>query len=139
MDNDAATEVDDADTDVDSSGAPESSEAPDRCAAASSLTKAAPAPLPAESAGQAGEPIWQVKLSGSFQSYEEPSVNAQLEAALAAFEDSAEVVVRGAAYVVHLKQTPMRQVQKADPTKSREVRRVHAPHLGGCFLGTPNR
>lgn len=67
--------------------------------------------------------MWQVKLSGSFQSYEEPSVHAQLEAALAAFEDSAEVVVRGQCYVVHLKH-PMRQVQKADPTKCREVRRL---------------
>ena len=75
---------------------------------------------------QAGGPIWQVKLGGSFQSYEEPSVHEQLEAALAAFQDSVEVVVRGAAYVVHLKQTPMRQVQKADPTKCREVRRVGA-------------
>ena len=74
-------------------------------------------------AGQDGGPIWQVKLSGSFQSYEEPSVHAQLEAALAAFEDSAEVMVRGQCYVVHLKH-PMRQVQKADPTRCREVRRL---------------
>ena len=95
-------------------------------AAASSSTEAATATLPAVSAGQAGGPIWEVMLSGSFQSYEEPSVHVQLEAALTALEDSAEVVVRGAAYVVHLKQTPMRQVQKADPTKCREVRRVGA-------------
>ena len=95
-------------------------------AAASSSTEAATATLPAVLAGQAGGPIWEVMLSGSFQSYEEPSVHVQLEAALTALEDSAEVVVRGAAYVVHLKQTPMRQVQKADPTKCREVRRVGA-------------
>ena len=136
LDNDAATDVDDADTDVDSSSeaplltlteaAPAPLPAVSAGAAASSSIEAAPAPLPAVSAGQADGPDWQVKLSGSFQSYEEPSVHAQLEAALAALEDSAEVVVRGAAYVVHLKQTPMRQVQKADPTKCREVRRVGA-------------
>jgi hypothetical protein len=37
-------------------------------------------------------------------------VHEQLERALAAFEDSVEVMVRGAAYIVHLKQTPMKQV-----------------------------
>ena len=91
----------------------------------------APASVPAAVADSAHADqvgaSWQVKLGGSFKPYEEQSVHEELEAALAGFEDTAEVVVRGTAYCVCLKETPMRQVQKADPTKWRQVRRVAPP------------
>eukprot|EP00908_Phaeocystis_cordata_P004818 Transcript_1522.p1 GENE.Transcript_1522~~Transcript_1522.p1 ORF type:complete len:522 (-),score=145.21 Transcript_1522:676-2241(-) len=75
---------------------------------------------------------WKVKLGGSFIPYEESSVHEALEAALAGGQDSTEVVVRGTTYTVELKATPMRQVQKADPTKWREVRREAPSSPGGA-------
>ena len=75
---------------------------------------------------------WKVKLGGSFIPYEESSVHEALEAALAGGQDSTEVVVRGTTYTVELKATPMRQVQKADPTKWREVRREAPSSRGGA-------
>eukprot|EP00966_Prymnesium_polylepis_P182265 4222562-Prymnesium_polylepis.1 len=63
-------------------------------------------------------------LRGSFQPFEDRSVHEALEAALTGGEDRAEVMVRGTAYIVDLRATPMRQVQKAHPAKARDVRRV---------------
>eukprot|EP00908_Phaeocystis_cordata_P020226 Transcript_31891.p1 GENE.Transcript_31891~~Transcript_31891.p1 ORF type:complete len:391 (-),score=92.92 Transcript_31891:98-1270(-) len=84
---------------------------------------AAPA-APSAPAGRPGGPSWQVKLGGSFQPYAERSVHEALEAALTGGEDKVEVMVRGTVYVVDLRATPMRQAQKAEPAKTREVRRV---------------
>ena len=82
---------------------------------------------------------WQVQLAGEFKPYEEAHVHEALEAALAGSADTVEVKVRGTAYIVHLKKQPMKQVQKHDESKSRQVRRVGPPATGPAPSAAPTQ
>ena len=85
-----------------------------------------PAPAPAAAAPPAPAPlpppgVWHVKLGGSFKPYD-PPVQLALEAAFLAGERTADVTVRGTEYTIQL-HAPAKQICKADPTKTRPVRR----------------
>ena len=87
-----------------------------------------PAPAPAAAAPPAPAPaplpppgVWHVKLGGSFKPYD-PPVQLALEAAFIAGERTADVTVRGTEYTIQL-HAPAKQICKADPTKTRPVRR----------------
>ena len=66
---------------------------------------------------------WQVLLGGSFKSYDD-TVQAVIESAWAADEEEVEVQVRGSAYVILLRETPMIQQVKGDTSRWRKVRRA---------------
>ena len=71
--------------------------------------------------------VWEVKLGGDFKPYLSAEVQCALEAAWSRDEVETEVEVRGQAYVVELQGKHLRQLLKADRTKSRAVRRRAPP------------
>lgn len=65
--------------------------------------------------------VWEVKLGGAFKPYD-ADTQGVLEAAFMAGDRVVDVMVRGAEYQIYL-HPPARQHAKADPTKTRAVRR----------------
>lgn len=69
--------------------------------------------------------VWQVKLGGAFKPYD-PPVQAALEAAFMSGAWTCDVTIRGSEYTIYLHH-PARQHAKADPTRTRPVRRECGP------------